>query len=319
MIDIVSFLPGKRKQTSSGWISFNAPCCVHRGENQDKRQRGGLKVEGNNWSYHCFNCSYTAGFTMGKPLSFKAKSLLKWLGVDEQQIEIINLESLRHKSIHGMIEDNRVIKKFEVKFEKRELPDSLEAITPEHSLQYEYLKKRCIPLNYPFLTNPDAPRTGILIPFTYNNQIVGSCTRFLDDRVPKYINDMQRGYVFGTDLQKKDWESVIVVEGIFDALAINGVAVLHNAINDEQIELIKSLSRRVIVVPDQDHAGMNLVDQAVELGWSVSMPDWGEGIKDVNDAVIKYGRLATLIMIMQSQTNNKIKIEMRKKQIDKRI
>lgn len=319
MIDIVSFLPGKRKQTSSGWISFNAPCCVHRGENQDKRQRGGLKVEGNNWSYHCFNCSYTAGFTMGKPLSFKAKSLLKWLGVDEQQIEIINLESLRHKSIHGMIEDNRVIKKFEVKFEKRELPDNLEAITPEHSLQYEYLKKRCIPLNYPFLTNPDAPRTGILIPFTYNNQIVGSCTRFLDDRVPKYINDMQRGYVFGTDLQNKDWESVIVVEGIFDALAINGVAVLHNAINDEQIELIKSLSRRVIVVPDQDHAGMNLVDQSVELGWSVSMPDWGEGIKDVNDAVIKYGRLATLIMIMQSQTNNKIKIEMRKKQIDKRI
>ena len=256
---------------------------------------------------------------MGKPLSFKAKSLLKWLGVDDQQIEIINLESLRHKSIHGMIEDKRVIKKYEVKFEARELPDNLETITPEHSLQYQYLKNRCIPLNYPFLTDPDAPRTGIVIPFTYNNQIVGNCTRFLDDRAPKYINDMQRGYVFGTDLQKNNWDSVIVVEGIFDALSINGLAVLHNAINDEQIEMIKSLSRRVIIVPDQDRAGMNLVNQAVELGWSVSMPNWGEGIKDVNDAVIKYGRLATLIMIMESQTNNKIKIEMRKKQIDKRI
>lgn len=54
MIDVVSFLPSKRKQTSSGWISFNAPCCVHQGENQDKRQRGGMKpgTDGS-WSFHC--------------------------------------------------------------------------------------------------------------------------------------------------------------------------------------------------------------------------------------------------------------------------
>jgi hypothetical protein len=33
---INSYLPAKRKQTPSGWISFNAVCC------DDKRQRGGL-------------------------------------------------------------------------------------------------------------------------------------------------------------------------------------------------------------------------------------------------------------------------------------
>jgi hypothetical protein len=33
----------KRKKTASGWISVNAPCCVHNGESADRRQRGGSK------------------------------------------------------------------------------------------------------------------------------------------------------------------------------------------------------------------------------------------------------------------------------------
>jgi hypothetical protein len=286
MIDIVSFLPGKRKRTSSGWISFNAPCCIHRGDTQDKRSRGGLKTEGNDWSYHCFNCGYTASFVMGRSVSFKAKNLLKWLGVDEQQIEVINIESLKHKTINGLLDDKKTIVKFDIEFDDRELPENLVLVTEQHASQYEYLKKRCIPMNYPFMTNTSATRLGIVIPFTYDNRIVGNCTRFLDDKIPKYINDMQPGYVFGTDLQQDNWEYVIVVEGIFDALAINGVAVLHNAVNPQQIEIIKSLSRKVIVVPDQDKAGTILIDQANELGWSIAFPTWDDTVKDCADAVL---------------------------------
>ena len=163
------------------------------------------------------------------------------------------------------------------------------------------------------------PRPGIVIPFTYNNQVVGHTTRFLDDRVPKYIQDIQHGYVFGTDLQKHNWKYVIVLEGVFDALSINGLAVLHAEINDAQVKLIRSLGREIVVVPDQDEAGMKLVDRAVELGWSVSMPNWPADIKDVNDAVIRWGRLATLLTIMQAQETSKIKIELRKKQLVKRL
>jgi hypothetical protein len=64
---------------------------------------------------------------------------------------------------------------------------------------------------------------------------------------------------------------------------------------------------------------MKLVDRAVELGWSVSMPEWGNEVKDVNDAVIKYGRLGALLIIMQARETSKIKIEMRKKQLVKRL
>ena len=105
MFDILNYLPAKRKQTSSGWISFNAPCCTHNGESQDKRQRGGLKVADDSWSYHCFNCNYTASFLMGRNLSFKARRLLQWLNVPQDEIERINLESLRHRSIEGIAAD----------------------------------------------------------------------------------------------------------------------------------------------------------------------------------------------------------------------
>jgi hypothetical protein len=75
----------------------------------------------------------------------------------------------------------------------------------------------------------------------------------------------------------------------------------------------------VVVVPDQDAAGMKLVDRALELGWSVSMPEWPTGVKDVNDAVIKLGRLGCLITIMQAKETSRIKIEMRRKQIVKKL
>ena len=125
--------------------------------------------------------------------------------------------------------------------------------------------------------------------------------------------------MFGTDLQKGNWQSVLVMEGVFDALSINGLAVLHAEINDAQVRLIRSLGRDVIVVPDQDEAGLKLVDRAVELGWAVRMPDWPADVKDVNDAVIRWGRLATLITILQARETSRVKIEIRKKQIAKKI
>jgi hypothetical protein len=318
MIDVISFLPGKRKQTASGWISFNAPCCIHRGDTQDKRQRGGIKpsLDGS-WSYHCFNCGYTASFVLGRNLTFKARRLLEWMNVPTEEIERVNLESLKHKSIEGLLGDRQeVIQKLQsIEFEDRDLPAETQELNEPAK---EYLQKRRVPLDYPFLYKT-MPRPGVVIPFTHNNQVVGHTTRFLDDRTPRYIQDIQPGYVFGTDLQRDNWQTAIVVEGVFDALSINGLAVLHAEINDAQARLIRSLGREVVVVPDQDAAGMRLVDRAVELGWSVSMPDWPAGIKDVNDAVIRWGQLATLITIMQSRETSRIKIELRKKQLIKKM
>ena len=317
MIDVISFLPGKRKQTSSGWVSFNAPCCEHNGESHDRRQRGGMKSTVQGWSYHCFNCGYTASFVLGRTLTFKARKLLQWMNVPQEEIERINLESLKHRSIEGLLGERQAIANQlqNIIFEDRLLPADTQPLNEQAK---EYLRKRAAPLDYPFLYKT-MPRPGVVIPFTHDNQVVGHTTRFLDDRTPKYIQDIQPGYVFGTDLQGVNWQSVIVVEGVFDALAINGLAVLHAEINDAQVRLIRSLGKEIIVVPDQDEAGMRLVDRAVELGWAVSMPEWPVDVKDVNDAVIKFGKLGALLTIMQARETSKIKIELRKKQLVKRL
>jgi len=318
MIDVVTYLPSKRKQTASGWISFNAPCCIHRGDTQDRRSRGGLKPTADgSWSYHCFNCGYTASFVLGRTLTFKARKLLEWLNVPAEEIERINLESLKQRSIQGLLSERQeiVTRLQTIEFEDKDLPADTQSLNEKAQ---DYLTSRSIPLDYPFFYKT-MPRPGIVIPFTYNGQVVGHTTRFLDDRMPKYIQDIQSGYVFGTDLQQNSWQSVIVCEGVFDALSINGLAVLHAEINDAQVRLIRSLARDVVVVPDQDEAGMRLVDRAVELGWTVSMPEWPVGCKDINDAVIRIGRLATLLTIMQAKESSKIKIELRKKQLVKRL
>lgn len=320
MFDVVSYLPGKRKQTPSGWISFNAPCC------DDKRHRGGLKANEQGWSYHCFNCGTTASFILGRTLGFKARRFLSLLGVPENEIEHINLESLRHRSIHGLLEERQqtfdVLSSIEFE-EFDDFPPYSEVLT-EEGIYRDYLRSRRVPEDYPVMIQSQNDgvhwvRPNIVIPFTHHSKVVGWTARMLDGKIPKFINHTQPGYVFGTDLQHDNWEHVLVMEGIFCALSISGLAVMHNTISDAQARLIRSLGKQITVVPDQDKAGLELIDRAVELGWAVSIPDWGNDVKDVNDAVVRYGKLATLMMIMQSRETSKIKIEIRKKQLAKRI
>jgi DNA primase len=81
----------------------------------------------------------------------------------------------------------------------------------------------------------------------------------------------------------------IVTEGIFDALSIDGVALMHNDISNDHALLLSTLNKQLILVPDRDSAGLSLCDKALELGYSVSLPNGYIDVKDVNDAVVKYG------------------------------
>lgn len=328
MFDILTLIPGKRKVTAKGWLSFNAPCCHYRGHKADNRMRGGIKQNNNDFSYHCFNCQFKCSFILGKTLSKNTKLFLKWCGVDESQITRINLESLQHKDL---LDYTRPIRqKVKLKFKEVKLPNSemLDDSNPTHAKYIEYLNKRKINHNdYPFLISPnDAGRNSnrIIIPFTHEGKIVGNTSRFLDNRKPKYLNDQQPGYLFGYDFQKPDWSVCIVVEGIFDALSIDACALGTSTISIEQQELLRRLNRTIIVVPDQDETGLELCDQAMELGYKISLPDWGTNdqgtyIKDVNEALVKYGRLPVLLSILQSATISKIKIEMTRRKLVKRI
>ncbi len=324
MFDILSILPGRKKVSHSGWHSFNAICCDKRGHKPDKRQRAGIKFDDNNWTYHCFNCNYSCHFELGRSISNRVKQLLLWSGIDETQVQKWNLESIQNKDI---LQFTRKFKKVKpVTFETRKLPTDSELLhenNPNHKKYIDYLISRKINYkNFDFYVTPnDEGRNNnrIIIPYTYNNEIVGHTSRFLDDRKPKYINEQQTGYVFGYDFQKPNWQICILVEGIFDALAIDGCALTHNTVNADQAKVLVQLNKQIIFVPDRDKAGLADVDKMLEFGYQVSLPDWDDDIKDVNDAVIKYGKLPTLLSIIQSATNSKIKVEMQRKKLVKGI
>lgn len=317
MIDITQYLPARRRRSSGGWISFNAVCCHHRGERADTRGRGGILVTADGFSYNCFNCAFTAGYKQGERLNFKTRQLLSWLGVDAGTIDALVLTALRDREFANLLAPPTPRPRL-IQFPEFELEPSLVCLdpdNPDHEKYTNYLRSRALdPLDYSYLVSPEA--TGrdsnrIVVPFTWHSKIVGQSARYLDDRRPKYIHSIPPGYVFGVDLQPAHWRRLIVVEGVFDALAINGVAVLHNDINDNQAAAIAALNREVIVVPDQDRAGIQLAERALELGWSVSVPDWN--VKDVADAVKVYGRLGTLITICESASANHIKFELKRR------
>jgi hypothetical protein len=309
---LLQYLPGKRKHTPSGWISFNAPCC------DDKRQRGGFIVNGGDAvSYHCFNCGFKCSWQPGRHISQKMNKFMRDLNIPDDAIAQLRLEALR-------LDDNNTteVRSIIPKFDIRALPldseplDTLLTNPPEKLVSIlEYMIDRKIyPEDYSFYWTPKIGFSNrLIIPFIYKNEIVGWTARAVNDAKPKYLSEQQPGYVFNLDTQQDDRDFVIVSEGPFDAISIDGCALLGAEIKDSQNWLLKQLGKEIILVPDKDHEGPRTVEQAIEYGWSVSMPEWPEGVKDINDAVIKLGKLATLWLICDAKESNNLKIQLRAK------
>jgi len=316
---LLTYLPGKRKHTPSGWISFNAVCC------DDKRQRGGFIVNGGDAvSYHCFNCGFKCSWQPGRHISQKMNKFMRDLNISDDVIAQLRLEALR-------LDDNNAaeIRSIIPKFDIRALPMDSQLITdllknpPEKLIPVlEYMVNRKIyPEDFPFYWTPKVGFSSrLIIPFLYKGNIVGWTSRTVNDATPKYLSEQQPGYVFNLDNQEPlPWEDdnkefVIVSEGPFDALSIDGCALLGAEIKDSQNWLLKQLGKEIVLVPDRDAAGKNTLEQAIEYGWSISMPEWSANVKDINDAVVKLGKLATLWLIVSAKESNALKIRLRAKQ-----
>lgn len=321
IVDTVqSHLPSKRKLTPSAWISFNAVCCTHNGNSADSRQRGGVHIHEDAVSYHCFNCGFKASWQPGRPLSTKFKNLLSWLSVPDELISKCTFESLRLKDEISPYQNLDLIPKFfdralplGSKPIKEWLIDPPKTLYP--ILQYIYDREYTIDDYNWHWTDEQGFNDRLIIPFYYQNRIVGYTARLCKDRkTAKYISEQQPGYVFNLDNQTYNRKYTFLTEGPLDAICLDGIAVMSNEISHGQKNLINKLQKDVIVVPDRDKAGLKLIDQAIECNWGVSFPDWNKDIKDVNDAVKKYGKLYTLSTIIKSTERSSLKIKLRTKQ-----
>jgi hypothetical protein len=318
---ILAALPPKRKMTPSGWESFNAVCCHQRGENRDTRKRGGIMFKNDGVQYHCFNCGFKAGWTPGKLLTKNTRSLMSWMNIPDSEIQKLALEAIKQKD-----EQAPPPKELSFELETRELPKNCRTIqawayegntSPELLDIVNYLLERGMSLDwYDWMWSDETGyRDRVIIPFYHDQRIVGWTGRKIREGSPKYLTTSQPGYVFNLNRQSHDRKYVIVVEGQFDAIAVDGVAIMHNEPNETQIARINALAREVIVVPDNDQAGTKMIKTAIDQKWSVSLPDWGDDVKDVADAVKKYGRIYTLFTILKYREHNQIKITMLEKKI----
>jgi hypothetical protein len=157
-------------------------------------------------------------------------------------------------------------------------------------------------------------RDRLIIPFYYEKRIVGWTARTVQaDKQPKYMSEQQPGFVYGLDEQGPRKVFTIVCEGPLDAIHIDGTALLGSEIKDQQAMLINRLNKDVIVVPDRDEAGSKLIEEAIDLGWGVSLPDWSKDINDISEAVSKHGRLYALHKIVSAAETSPLKIRLKEK------
>ena len=315
---ITAHLPGKRKTTPSGWTSFNAPCCQHNGNSADTRGRGGLISEGDTVSYHCFNCGYKASWQPGRPVSNKLRKLLQWMNCADDTITRLTFDVMRLNEGVEVTE-----RKIELPtFSTVPLPPDAVKITDITEFNkfsmavLEYMAVRNLHLDDTtyYWSSSLAYRDRLIIPFYYEKRIVGWTARTITaDKKPKYLMEVQPGFVYGLDKQTYDKQFAILCEGQVDALHIDGCALGGSEINDAQAMLMNKLGKDIVVVPDRDHAGSKLVERAIELGWQVSLPEWSQDINDVGDAVDRYGRLYTLYSIANAAESSPLKIRLRAK------
>jgi hypothetical protein len=346
----LQLIPGKRRTSTGGWLSFNAVCCSHNGESVDTRSRGGVHSNPDgSVSYHCFNCGFKASYQPGRHLTYKFRKLLSWLGASEQEVKRLVIEAIRVKELIGEAPVKRDVEEKEIEFKARALPEGSlsfdELITYYEMNDWQdceffgkavgYINDRAInitaadPKRYQFYLTPETAynlHKRVIIPFYWKNELIGYTARAIVPEVkPKFHSSYESDFVFNTDRQLKDSRFVIVCEGPFDAMAVDGVAILGSEVSEVQADIIDSLGKEVIVVPDFDRkekngrsvwSGESMIKAAQEYGWNVSFPVWAEQCKDINEAVVKYGKLFVIKSIIDATECSKLKIELKKKKYE---
>lgn len=300
------------KATPQGWLTMNCPVCVQNGQSRpDTRHRGGIRFDSGQTAYHCFNCGYTTGWRPGSRVGIKLVKLMRALGVDEGEIQRLKIQ-LWDQVVEDVTPEPVVFRRDWPRFD---LPWP---VTGELTAEADaYLQSRGIRDLAPWLMVAE-PTVGmnnrIILPYTYGDDVVGYQARLIGDvenkSMPKMISHRPAAYVFNLDQQGRRRKYTVVVEGEYDALSIGGVAIMTNSIHPDQARVIEDLDTDPVVLADRDPSGRRMVEQAIDLGWSVSFPDWPEGIKDANDAARAFGRTAALQSILTAVESSPLKIKL---------
>ena len=170
--------------------------------------------------------------------------------------------------------------------------------------------------------------------FDTRDRVIGFGGRVLDNSLPKYVNSPENivyhkgRNLYGMNVAKKEkLDSVIIVEGYMDAVALhksginNAVASLGTALTEGQAKLIKKYTDTVVIAYDQDGAGRAATLRAIDILYNVGlkvkvlMLDHDD-VKDPDEYINKYGEGRFRECVKASLNHIEYKIKTLEKNLD---
>lgn len=305
--------PGKR--TGRGWQNFNCPMCG------DTRGRAGfLETSSGGFRVRCFNggCelnSSPTGWEPGSGLGGRPKKFFVSLGGNLSDLPIADLMKTADKFSRSGAVIQKGGETAVVAFDEMPLPpgsvplDSLTKLVGNSMLVAEYVLSLGVEIAsaHQYYWSPTMS-SHVIIPFKHRGKTVGWLARNCTKSGSRFISKCPSDYVFRQDtIERGSSRFAIVVEGVVNAIAINGLAIRNAAPTKKQEALLNVCGQDIIVLPDQEPSGLALVEAARKNGWKVSVPDWDSGVKDVVDATRRYGMLYTISSVVAGASTNYLK------------
>lgn len=329
MVSIVDemrdLVPPGAQHSGTGWYNFNCPSCG------DKRKRGGLLfTDEGGFKYYCFNggCEFNIKPTGWSPemdgFGGRPRRLFEDLGGDIRRIPVRQLMRRGGYTFDqkGNIKEDKPLE-VSWRFPEGSLPEGsmmlLEAAR-EHTEALDvlaYLKQRKVPPNkirgFDFVWTPKHPY-HLIIPYIHHDTIVGYVGRSIrksGSGSDRFIQNSPSDYIFNQHLLRTYTSKYLfVVEAPLDAISLECLAIRNDRLTKKQANLLQVSGKDVVLIPDlKEGEWKGFFEEAKDHNWYLSIPDWGEGIGDVQESITKSGLLYTITCVMRGTTRNYTRAE----------
>ncbi len=314
------------------WVKHNCPVC-HNG--QSGRVRGSYIFDNEGYAFHCFNCQFKAGWRPGLPMNNKLLDFAEKCGAGSHELMQLSLIAKDMADSGEYSTDTHTNSSIYQKITQRQLPSTAKtffewANCPQVPAQFVkvlesvYQRNKYL-LDLDLYWCPDQENDlyrRYIIPYYINDQVIGYTARDTKETSKlKYFNQVNVNLFYNFDLLNDTrTKTIFVHEGVLDAALSGSLGIGSYEMSDTQIEQLKMAQERgkkVVIVPDRDKDGLKTINQALDNGFSVSLPDWGtkrtlygvEYIKDFEEGTKQYGRLFSSLLVRKSIIDSEFEIK----------
>ncbi len=304
-------------ETKLGWWPILHQACDH----GRKGARAAFKFEGDATTFHCFNCGLASKYDpLESPyLSKNMKQVMSDFFIPEEEYQAVVMQNLAKE--RGDSNSGAAVQEFkDLEPEEIELPPifyPLEGASGSWAelARYYLREERSVdPSSYPFMLARKSDQDflkkwhgRVIIPVYKDGKLIFFIGRDLTGKKQRKYESpsVSRDTVlYGYDKLYIDRDKPLyIVEGWFDAEAIDGVAIFGNELSETKIRILNKSPRTKVYIPDRYGDGLTGAEQALAAGWSISTPDIGT-CKDMSEAVQKYGKLYVLKTLVDNTTDD---------------